>query len=149
MKKWNNEISGNFWTKINEYDAIVCTTNNVIKNNNELVMGAGIAKEFAIRYPFLPVQWGKRITNNQDYYVLITLLSRPHLIALQTKRNWKDPSPISLVSDSLEILNSIAIVLNWNKILMTKPGCGNGGLDWNEIKQIFIDNEYNSFYVNI
>ena len=41
--------------------ALVCTTNLTIKRNGDLVMGAGIAKEFAIRWPHLPKDWGNRV----------------------------------------------------------------------------------------
>ena len=75
-----NEIIGDFWEEAQkDYDAIVCTTNNVIKSNGELVMGAGIAKDFGYQYPWIPEEWGRRIEqytpyNRDNYYVLVSLL---------------------------------------------------------------------------
>jgi hypothetical protein len=146
-----HEIIGNFWEEAKKdcYDAIICTTNEIIKTNGELVMGAGIAKDFAQRYPNSPLEWGQRIKEiGEDYHVLVSLLhSKPHLVALQTKKHWRDNSSYYLVKSSLYRLQLIAVALNWKKVLMTRPGCGNGGLDWNEIKKQFINNNYDRFYV--
>ena len=52
-----------FWTRADEKDvqAICCTTNNVIKNDGSLVMGAGSAKNFSDNFPFLARNWGMLI----------------------------------------------------------------------------------------
>ena len=52
------EVQNDFWQEIedNSYDAICCTTNKIVKNNGELVMGAGIAKQFKAKYPDLPAE---------------------------------------------------------------------------------------------
>ena len=47
------EIKGNFWDECEKYNALIVTTNGVLKNNGKLVMGKGIAKEFADMFPEL------------------------------------------------------------------------------------------------
>lgn len=142
-----HEIIGDFWGEATKgYDAIVCTTNNTIKNNNELVMGAGIAKQFAERYPNLPKRLGRKTKINPDYNLHLEIYNNTRIFALRTKHNWRDKSDIKLIIVGLAKLHHIATLYEW-RILMTRPGCGNGGLNWLDIKQIFDENKYDYFYV--
>ena len=50
MKYNFNLIKGNIFDYIGKVDAICITTNGTIKSNGELVMGAGVAKEFYDKY---------------------------------------------------------------------------------------------------
>jgi hypothetical protein len=45
------EVIDNFWDIWLDYDTSCCTTNCVVKSNGELVMGAGIAKQFTETFP--------------------------------------------------------------------------------------------------
>lgn len=145
-----------FWERANkkDVDAIVCTTNNVIKSNGDLVMGKGIAAQFKETFPHTPYTWGKLIEGykeggHEDYGVLIDGPCRfnhntLYLVALQTKRDWADPSPIELVEYSCKKLLAIADLLCWSSIIMTKVGCGNGGLEFKDVqKRIkFLDDRF-------
>lgn len=124
------EIKGNFWEQQN-CDALVCTTNCIKKSNGELVMGAGIAKDFAIRYSFLPKLWGNQVGNP---HLMAYFHEGVYLIACPTKVHWKDPSPFNLVVESARQLQVFCKALNLKKVLLTRLGCGHGGLNWNEVK---------------
>lgn len=138
------EITGDFWSHLDQnrdiYDAICCTTNTVVKLNGELVMGAGIAKDFANEYKWLPKHWGERLEQHPNKYsskirstLLVTLMKvKPHLVFLQTKFHWKDPSNISTIHDSMNQLYEFANTVGWKKILLPRPGCKNGGLSWKD-----------------
>jgi len=129
-------IKENIWNIYKKYDAICCTTNNVIKNNGELVMGAGIAKEFAQKYSWLAKEWGRRISEkklpkNCHIGLFCTLMkTRPHLIYFPTKWHWKNNSDISLIKTSIEDLCHLITIMGWKSVLLPKPGCSNGGLNW-------------------
>ncbi len=126
-------IKDNIWNIYKNYDAICCTCNNVIKNNGELVMGAGIAKEFKIKYDWLSKSWGDRIKPDLNFFITLMKV-KPHLIYFQTKFHWKDKSDIDLIISSMKKLCFQIDILNWNKVLLPQPGCTNGGLSWeNEV----------------
>lgn len=154
---------GCFWERANkkDVDAIVCTTNNVIKNNGALVMGRGIAAQFRETFNNIEFKWGRLIEEykeggHEDYGVLI---DGPHrfnhnqlyLVGLQTKRNWADPSPIELVEESCKKLYKLADLLCWSSIIMTPPGCGNGGLDFKEVKKKikFLDDRFTIMHMGL
>lgn len=146
------EVEGDFWElyKAPDVDLIVCTTNNIIKNDGSLVMGAGIAAQFKNFFKFVDFTWGKQIAKlDKDY---LFMLDGPrnvghnsiYLGALQTKRDWKDPSDIELIVNSCKKMNKICDLLGFKKILMTRPGCGNGGLKWAQVKNKlkFLDDRF-------
>lgn len=115
-------------------DAICCTTNKVVKNNGDLVMGAGIAKEFAKRYPKIPTEFGKAISIMREKgYVCNTFPLagyEPDIVYFATKDHWKDPSTPEIIEESLKQLVMLTNINAWSKVILPKPGCQNGGLDW-------------------
>lgn len=139
------EVTGDFWIEAEEQkaDAIVCTINTVLKKDKRLVMGAGIALQFADRFDWLSDRWGCRTialsprgtaTPMKRTYPFVEPIDHgtftPALVGIHTKYDWKDPSPFSLVDRSIKQLYIIAQALNWKKVIMTRPGCGHGGLHW-------------------
>jgi len=148
-----NEIRGDFWEVCHSYDALCCTTNLVVKSSNgNLVMGAGIAKQFAQRFPCLPRIWGRRteeMLERKDVWVtpIVTPIdSDQFAVAIPTKIHWRNKSDISLIKRSIYHLAVIAKALGWKKVLLTRPGCGNGGLNWEtEVKpniEKFLDDKF-------
>lgn len=127
------EIKGNMWNLESEYDAICITTNSVIKANGELVMGKGNALEAVKRYPPLAMLLGKYVKKygNRAFRIKTSV---GNIVSFPTKENWRDNSDIKLIIKSCKELVIMADKFNWNKILLPRPGCGCGGLKWNEVK---------------
>ncbi len=129
-----NELTGDFWAEAEHSDvqAIVCTINTMCKKDGTLVMGAGIAKDFCERLPWLSDRWGTRTKKmgEKTYPFVEVMQGGPDIVGIHTKLDWKDPSPPKLVDRSVKQLYIISRALGWKKILMTRPGCGNGGLHW-------------------
>lgn len=140
------EIKGDFWEEAYHpqngyyYDAICCTTNKIISNDDDLVMGAGIAKDFRDKFKGLNYFWGLLLKRNRklgyDGVMVEYTYDHPfdYLVAFPTKNNWKDKSDIDLIIKSSKQLKLISCALGFNKILMTQPGCGMGGLKWKDVK---------------
>lgn len=121
---WNREFDG-YWRCI--------TTNGVVKANGELVMGAGIAKQAAQRYPNLPEilgLWVKNLGNHPFFFETIQIISFP------TKHHWRDKSDIKLIKESA--LNIVDRMEHFevDKVALPKPGCANGGLEWGEVEPV-------------
>ncbi len=137
-----------FWTRANEKDvqAICCTTNNVIKSDGSLVMGAGSAKQFSDTFPLLAKNWGAVVqgmaeAGHNDYSILIDgprIWNKGdviYLIGVQTKRHWKDPSDIDLIIESVKKLRDLADLLQIDRIICPAFGCGMGGLTWGDLEK--------------
>lgn len=138
------ETRQNLFDNIDNLDCLVCTINQVVKKDGLLVMGAGIAKVFSEKYkgnkesPSLARVWGDR-TKFKKSGILITPIfhtdcTTKYLCGLPTKYHWKENSDIDLIVKSCKELLIVANAFGWQKIGMTKPGCGHGNLDWDYVK---------------
>lgn len=128
------EARGNVWEL--ECDALCILTNRIVISDH-LIMGAGVAKEAAERYPALPELWGEQTLKHRGH-VFFTWVDNGHatsnntdlLIAFPTKNHYKDPSPPGLVLESSVELMQLVDKLSLKRVLLPRPGCGKGGLNW-------------------
>jgi hypothetical protein len=147
------EIQGDIIERGNEFDMIACTTNGIVKADGSLVMGAGIAKQFANHFPQLPMDWGRRtVALRRDYgqpnkpFVLYTpTTTGPHLISFPTKYDWRERADMVLIVDSFQVIRVVVDALTISSVLLPRPGCGMGGLSWwNVMKELkpFVDSRF-------
>lgn len=127
------EANGNLWEM--EGDAKCITTNGVVseyKGKRLLVMGGGVAREAADLYPDLPEIWGKNVdlVGNHVQAWKKTPDDPYWLVAYPTKDHPAQPSPIELVVQSAQELMGLVIVHDLKRVLLPRPGCGLGGLNW-------------------
>jgi len=121
-------------------DAICFTSNGIVKSNNELVMGAGVAKAFKNRFPIVPKSAGDLVKKNGNICQVVKTMKFAgpkedvsntfSIVAFPTKNDWKDKSDLNLIITSAKQLISMADNHGWNKIYLPKPGCLNGQLNW-------------------
>ena len=131
MDIYNNEV-------YKKYDRIGFTANGVIKNNFELVMGAGNAKivrdafnGIAKRFGILAMENTRGESNEPAIYNLL-FDKKTKIFAFQTKLEYKDKSPKYLVKQSIKKLEEYADKTK-ERIILPIPGIGHGGLDFDEV----------------
>lgn len=155
------EAYGNIWDLASDYDAIVITTNGYVKKNGEAVMGRGIALEAAEKNPGLPLLLGEaikeegnrvfmfplwRVWNSKVPHVRtwnpvteITFITFPVKPVVGTKgeMGWKAKADIDLIRTSTEqLVELMDAVKGYDTVIMPRPGCGNGGLKWEQVKPV-------------
>ena len=124
--------AGDMWSAWSSVDLFLITTNSTVRRDGALVMGRGIAKEAATRWPRLPYSLGNRISSlGTDKYGIIVSAFWPKtkIGAFQVKVYWGDPADLDLILFSTKKLihwcglhPSAAVALNF-------PGIGNGRQD--------------------
>lgn len=122
-------------------DAICVTTNGVTRSDGRAVMGAGVARIAADRYPGIDKVLGLQIIAGGNHARVLheggvdpwSFESRA-IVSLPTKSHWLDPSPVELVMRSAGELVELADERGWESVITPRPGCGLGGLDWEELK---------------
>lgn len=136
------EVYGNLWEQ--PADMVVITTNGFLKLNGALVMGRGCAREARDSFPGLDLElgaWVRQHGNVPGIFEPRDRLGIPHLLAtLPVKHHFRDMADMALIRKSVSIL--INLVHHhprfWNnqvrRIVMPRPGCGNGGLPWYRVR---------------
>jgi len=117
-------------------EALVNTINNVG------VMGKGIALQFKQAYPenFRQYEKACRAGEVQPGQMLTvptgSLFNPRYIINFPTKRHWKSNSKIEDIKSGLVALVAEVKKLGITSIAIPPLGCGNGGLNWLEVKPL-------------
>jgi hypothetical protein len=125
------EIHGDLW----EYHCtaiIAITTNGQISRKGEAVFGHGCARQAGERFPDLGRRLGARLAaqGNHVAYLGDGIVSFP---VEHTPFETPDPR---LIARSARELTSLADVMGWNRVVVPRPGCGGGGLEWKDVKPL-------------
>lgn len=117
-------------------EALVNTVNTVG------VMGKGIALQFKQAYPAVFRNYQKECKNGNvevgQMHVVATnqLVGPKYIINFPTKQHWREKSKMVYVEEGLKDLIRIARELEIKSIAIPPLGCGNGGLEWSEVKPL-------------
>ena len=126
------------WTEIDDpvYQKIwrCVLTNGNLKRNGEAVMGKGCALEAVEKYPDLPVLLGSSI---RKFGNQVFSFNEYSIITFPTKYDWYDDSDISLILKSAKELSKK--INEEHLYLLPRPGCGFGGLQWNNVKKVIAE----------
>ena len=156
-------ITGEMFELAKNYNAMCITTNGFRKENGEGVMGRGCAKTAADKWPQLPRLLGNAIRQNGNKTQILATVGDLTIVAFPTKKDfgfcakdgenvvshmvarfkpgnkvpgWALKSDYSLIELSARQLVDLANYYRWKKVILPKPGCGFGELDWNKVESI-------------
>ncbi|MCL4079461.1 macro domain-containing protein [Coriobacteriia bacterium Es71-Z0120] len=117
-------------------DALVNTVNEVG------VMGKGVALQFKESFPGAACSYidaAKRgdVKVGRVFVTESHSLSGPRwIIHFPTKRHWRHPSKLEWVREGLDDLRRVIVELGISSIALPPLGCGNGGLDWADVRPV-------------
>ncbi len=119
-------------------EALVNTVNTIG------VMGKGVAlqfkEKFAENYRLYAAACKCGEVRIGEMFVTRTgRLDNPKfIINFPTKQHWRSPSQLAFVTAGLDALVEKIRELSIRSIAIPPLGCGNGGLDWNEVKPLIL-----------
>ncbi|MUV37012.1 hypothetical protein JNUCC1_00818 [Lentibacillus sp. JNUCC-1] len=117
-------------------EALVNTVNTVG------VMGKGIALQFKQAFPEVFREYEKSCRKNEvetgKMHIVDTsaLVGPKYIINFPTKQHWKEKTKMSYITEGLKDLVKNVQELGIRSIAIPPLGCGNGGLDWSEVKPL-------------
>lgn len=143
IKKDMWELARSFMMAGEPAPAIFITTNGFVKTSGEAVMGRGCAYEAREMFPGIALTLGKSLAskgNSVAYLGTWTLYKFDYRIfSFPVKHNWWEPASLDLIEDSCNRVAKLRDKLCNLKIIIPRPGCGNGKLDWdNEVKPLIL-----------
>jgi O-acetyl-ADP-ribose deacetylase (regulator of RNase III) len=102
------------------------------------VMGKGIAKEFKRRYPEMAAQY-KELCERGLFEIgklWLYRASSPWVLNFPTKRHWRERSRIEYIHSGLRKFVDTYRSRGVTSISFPMLGCGNGQLDWDEVRPV-------------
>ena len=139
------EVRGNLWTF--PADVRVITTNGAIRRDGRCVMGRGCALQATERYPLIAKLLGDKIRHVGN---IVHILRQPvtstdtvvgngvteWLVSFPVKHHWREKAGPALIEVSARTLAAFADLEGWKAVVMPRPGCGNGHLNWTDVKPL-------------
>lgn len=108
--------------------------------NTEGVMGKGIALQFAKKFPAMEEAYrlackaGEVEPGRMHVFERGEMLNPKFIINFPTKRHWRSKSRIEDIDAGLVALAEEVRRRGIGSLAVPPLGCGNGGLDWNEVR---------------
>ena len=136
------EIRTNIWNLHKEGYYAVIPTNLGYNRLNSNIMGAGLAKQAADKYPTLPAVYGKTLIKNPNLRAIL-FFDNWNLIMFPTKErnndspwlSWKNKSSLELIEYNCNLLSDDLLSASY-KVAIPLVGCGCGQLDETEVLDI-------------
>lgn len=128
------------FTQGNLLDADVEAIVNAV--NTVGVMGKGIALMFKEAFPENFKIYARACKQNEVQVGRMFVTEPPELtgpkwiINFPTKKHWRHPSQLEWVVDGLVDLVRVIKANDIRSIAIPALGCGNGGLDWSEVRPL-------------
>jgi hypothetical protein len=130
------EITGDLWDLHEQGKTICITTNGIVNAKGECVMGRGIALQAKQKYPMLPKMIGDRIKEFGNEAFAIRLYGGREIATFPVKHHWRDAADLKLITKSAVSMLNMADCHGWEEVYLPRPGCGNGRLQWSDVKPV-------------
>ncbi len=128
------EARGNLWDFHAQGYWVGINTNGIVRRDGRLVMGRGVAKQAALRFPDLPWSLGTAVSFGGNH---VYPYPKYRVTSFPTKRHWQDAACLQLIVQSAEelmgrVIGAASAVAG--PVYLPRPGCGLGGLEWTDVK---------------
>lgn len=125
-------------------DAICITTNGTIARGGKGVMGRGVALQATQRIPGIKKTLGQYLLEHGNHTGVLEQCVRSTvafteyfaLVAFPVKHEWHEQADLELIRRSAIELRALANSERWQRVVLPRPGCGNGRLQWDQVKPI-------------
>ncbi len=136
------EISGNIWDWLGRA-VIAVTTNGHVTRDGKASLGRGCARQAGERFPDMACRLGALLSEKGNHVHCLG----EGIVSFPVEENpWSMPD-LGLISRSALELRDLADAKGWTKIVVPRPGCGGGGLEWREVKPVVAKIFDERFYV--
>ena len=125
------EVTGNLWDYLGRA-IIAITTNGYVTRDGRAVLGYGVARQAGELFPDLERRLGRVIREggNHVHDLGEGLVSFP-----VEDSPWALPD-LRLIRCSAGELRELVDRRRWPTVIVPRPGCGGGGLDWKNVSPI-------------
>lgn len=130
------ECYGDLWDFHKQGVWCCITTNGMVRQDGRAVMGRGVAYQAAINYPALPLKLGWHISEVGNH---VCAFLEYRLFSFPVKYHWREKADTGLIIQSAQELMRYVANLRLSKVILPRPGCGNGKLDWHYVRDNIFD----------
>lgn len=126
------ELVGDLWEEHAAGAVVAITTNGSVSKQGTVSMLRGCARQARERYPHLPRRLGELIAQNGSH--VFELGNR--IVSFPVEHGPFEVPELGLIEQSCRELVELTDDRQWPLVVVPRPGCGGGGLIWDEVKTI-------------
>lgn len=130
------EAYGDLWAFHDRGFWIGVTTNGDVRKDGAAVMGRGVALQAKQKFPGIEYEVGARIRKLGNH---VQPLVKYRIMTFPVKHHWFSLADLGLINRSCGELMSRIHNRNIRRIYLPRPGCGNGKLDWHDVRDAIFD----------
>lgn len=128
------EIESELWTTPADLRCI--TTNGHVTREGKAVMGRGCALEAKGALADIDFMLGHLLQVHGNRVLRLTRVNGAELASFPVKHHWREKADPELIRRSADQLREMADKFGYKNVVLPRPGCGNGGLVWDDVKLI-------------
>lgn len=99
-------------------------------------MGRGCALQAKTRYPGVDRYLGMELARVGNHVTVLMDAGQWLLLSFPVKHVWSEPADPPLVERSARELVALTDREGWKRVVLPRPGCGNGQLRWELVKPL-------------
>ncbi len=128
------EVAGDLWEYLGK-GIVAITTNGYVTRDGRAILGYGVARQAGVLFPDLDKRLGRRLIDggNQVHDLGNGLVSFP-----VEESPWSLPD-LRLIRKSARELRTMADHHGWTMVIVPRPGCGGGGLNWSDVAPLLLE----------
>lgn len=139
-------VTGNMWDVFHDTEWFLITTNPIINKQGLAVMGRGIAKEAADRFPRLRLEFAEQLCQRKLRESNVFTIGRydgTRVGCFMVKNHWKERARLDIIEKSVQdLLSTLATITDIRgyspRVDLNFPGVGNGGLDKEDVRPLLM-----------
>lgn len=125
------EIAGEIWAYAST-TVIVITTNGSLTPDGRAIFGRGVARQAAHYYPGLAYKLGRLLKEKGNHVLDLG----DGIVTFPVEETpWSIPDT-RIIARSAQELRQLADLSEWQQLMVPRPGCGGGGLAWEDVKPL-------------
>jgi len=132
-------ITGDLWEQHQQGHVIAVTRGGLVGKGGPCAMPSGTAKQAAQKFPHLPYILGDQI---KKFGIHVFDLGNRIVSFRVENRPFENPD-LSIIDRTCKELVALTTYKGWQHVVVPRPGCGQGRLQWNDVQPI-LEQHFNS-----
>ncbi len=124
------EITGDLWDYHHQGHVVVITTGGLIEKDGTCAMPRGCARQARDRFKDISWTLGQQILMHGNHVFDLG----HHILSFPVEDSPFEVPDIRLIQQSCRELVELTDYKGWQQVIVPRPGCGGGGLLWEDVK---------------
>jgi O-acetyl-ADP-ribose deacetylase (regulator of RNase III) len=137
------EISGDLWAEHAGGAVVAITTNGAVNKVGRAIMLRGCARQARERFPDILKTLGTLIRHHGNHVFDLG----HHIVSFPIEEGPYQVPELRMIEQSCRELVELADYKGWRKVVVPRPGCGSGGLEWPEVRKILVRHLDQRFHI--